>query len=1398
MNKEITNPFGKPQALKTFDEIRISIASPERILSWSFGEIKKPETINYRTFKPERDGLFCSRIFGPVKDYECLCGKYKRMKYRGVTCEKCGVEVTLQKVRRERMGHIELASPVAHIWFLKSLPSRIGLMLDMTLRDLERILYFEQYVVIEPGLTDLKAGQMLSEEEYLDAQDQYGLDSFQAGIGAEAIREMLMAIDVESEAEKLREELKEATGELKPKKIIKRLKLIENFRGSSNKPEWMIMTVIPVIPPELRPLVPLDGGRFATSDLNDLYRRVINRNNRLKRLMELKAPDIIIRNEKRMLQESVDALFDNGRRGRVITGGNKRPLKSLSDMLKGKQGRFRQNLLGKRVDFSGRSVIVTGPGLKLHQCGLPKKMALELFKPFIYSKLEARGLSSTVKQAKKMVEKERPEVWDILEEVIREHPVLLNRAPTLHRLGIQAFEPVLIEGKAINLHPLVCSAFNADFDGDQMAVHVPLSLEAQLEARVLMMSTNNVLSPANGKPIIVPSQDMVLGLYYISLMREGQKGEGMIFSSVEEVEHALEAGAVNMHSKITAKVAQIDSEGEVFFKRFETTPGRLRLGALLPKNYRAPFEIVNRLLRKKEVGEVIDTVYRHCGQKESVIFCDQIMQLGFHEAFKAGISFGKDDMVIPETKWELVNETRDQVKDFERQYMDGLITQGEKYNKVVDAWSKCSDLVADAMMADISSTKRHDDGSELEPNSVYMMAHSGARGSPAQMKQLGGMRGLMAKPSGAIIETPIIANFKEGLSVLEYFNSTHGARKGLADTALKTANSGYLTRRLVDVAQDCIVRINDCGTEASIKCEAAVSDGEVVASLSERILGRVAAEEIIHPSDNSVICKRGTMIDERIADLIEKADIATVQMRSPLTCEAEDGICATCYGRDLARGTTVNPGEAVGIIAAQSIGEPGTQLTMRTFHIGGIAQGGSQSFVQSNHSGVVQFKNANILSNGQSEEIVTSRSMELIINNEKGVALSSHKLPYGTKLYVNEKQKIAAGDKLFEWDPYTLPIIAEKGGVVKFADLIPGVSMREDVDDATGISQKIVSDWRSSSKGSSLQPEIIILDKETGEPIKLENGNPAVHPMSVDAIMSVEDGSEIQPGDVLARIPREGAKTKDITGGLPRVAELFEARRPKDHAIIAEKDGYVRFGKDYKNKRIIAVVPDDNEDESVEYSVPKGKHIPVQEGDFVKKGEYIMDGNPAPHDILTIMGVEALAEYMINEVQDVYRLQGVKINDKHIEVIVRQMLQKWEITDSGGTILLKGEQVDKAEFLEANEKALEQGLQPAKGGPVLLGITKASLQTRSFISAASFQETTRVLTEASTQGKKDKLIGLKENVIVGRLIPAGTGGSARDIRKVAAMRDMQIISERSQAENMEREVEDTAEDEEKT
>ncbi|UWQ08235.1 DNA-directed RNA polymerase subunit beta' [Aliiroseovarius crassostreae] len=1383
MNQELTtNPFNPLTPPKVFDEIKVSLASPERILSWSYGEIKKPETINYRTFKPERDGLFCARIFGPIKDYECLCGKYKRMKYRGVVCEKCGVEVTLQKVRRERMGHIELAAPVAHIWFLKSLPSRIGLMLDMTLRDLERILYFENYVVIEPGLTDLTYGQLMTEEEFMDAQDTYGMDAFTANIGAEAIREMLSQIDLEAEAEQLRADLAEATGELKPKKIIKRLKIVESFLESGNRPEWMIMTVVPVIPPELRPLVPLDGGRFATSDLNDLYRRVINRNNRLKRLIELRAPDIIVRNEKRMLQESVDALFDNGRRGRVITGANKRPLKSLSDMLKGKQGRFRQNLLGKRVDFSGRSVIVTGPELKLHQCGLPKKMALELFKPFIYSRLEAKGLSSTVKQAKKLVEKERPEVWDILDEVIREHPVMLNRAPTLHRLGIQAFEPVLIEGKAIQLHPLVCSAFNADFDGDQMAVHVPLSLEAQLEARVLMMSTNNVLSPANGAPIIVPSQDMILGLYYISMEREGMKGEGMVFADVDEVIHALDAGEVHLHAKVTARIPQVDAEGNTVMTRFETTPGRIRLGALLPQNNKAPFELVNRLLRKKEVQQVIDTVYRYCGQKESVIFCDQIMSMGFKEAFKAGISFGKDDMVIPDNKWEIVDETRDQVKGFEQQYMDGLITLGEKYNKVVDAWSKCNDKVTDAMMGTISANKRDENGAEMEPNSVYMMAHSGARGSVTQMKQLGGMRGLMAKPSGEIIETPIISNFKEGLTVLEYFNSTHGARKGLSDTALKTANSGYLTRRLVDVAQDCIVREVDCGTENAITVEAAVNDGEVVSSLGERVLGRVAAEDMIKPGTDEVMVAKGELIDERKADTIEESGIAAVRIRSPLTCEAEEGVCANCYGRDLARGTRVNVGEAVGIIAAQSIGEPGTQLTMRTFHIGGVAQGGQQSFQEANQEGKIEYRNANILEDRHGDTIVMGRNMVVAIVDENGVERAAFKPGYGAKLFVKNGADVSRGDKLFEWDPFTLPVIAEKDGKAKFLDLTSGISVRDETDDATGMTQKIVTDWRAAPKGNELKPEIIVVD-ENGEPVRNDAGNPVAYTMSVDAILSVEDGQSVKAGDIVARIPREGSKTKDITGGLPRVAELFEARRPKDHAIIAEIDGYVRFGRDYKNKRRISIEPAEEGQEAVEYMVPKGKHIPVAEGDFIQKGEYLMDGNPAPHDILAVMGVEALANYMIDEVQDVYRLQGVKINDKHIEVIVRQMLQKWEISDSGETTLLKGEHVDKAEFDAANEKASREGRRLASGEPILLGITKASLQTRSFISAASFQETTRVLTEASVQGKRDKLVGLKENVIVGRLIPAGTGGATQDVRRVAQARDNKVIEEaRAEAE----------------
>ncbi|MCI4664147.1 MAG: DNA-directed RNA polymerase subunit beta' [Neomegalonema sp.] len=1380
MNEIANNVFQQPQPTKTFDEIRVSLASPERILSWSFGEIKKPETINYRTFKPERDGLFCARIFGPVKDYECLCGKYKRMKFKGIVCEKCGVEVTLQKVRRERMGHIELAAPVAHIWFLKSLPSRIGLMLDLTLRDLERVLYFEQYIVIDPGSTPLDKGQMLTEEEYLEAQDEHGESNFIAGIGAEAIRDMLAALDLEREREILREDLAEATGELKLKKILKRLKLVEAFIESGNRPEWMILTVVPVIPPDLRPLVPLDGGRFATSDLNDLYRRVINRNNRLKRLLELRAPDIIVRNEKRMLQEAVDALFDNGRRGRVITGANKRPLKSLADMLKGKQGRFRQNLLGKRVDFSGRSVIVTGPNLKLHQCGLPKKMALELFKPFIYSRLDAKGLSQTVKQAKKLVEKERPEVWDILDEVIREHPVMLNRAPTLHRLGIQAFEPVLIEGKAIQLHPLVCSAFNADFDGDQMAVHVPLSLEAQLEARVLMMSTNNILSPANGKPIIVPSQDMVLGIYYLTLEKDGMPGEGMVFTDMAEIEHALYAGVVTLHSKVKMRFETVDEDGNPIRKIVDGTPGRMKIAALLPKQRGVGFDLVNRVLRKRDIGEVIDAVYRHCGQKESVLFCDRIMTLGFQEAFRAGISFGKADMVIPKNKWEIVEDTRSHVKDFEQQYMDGLITQGEKYNKVVDAWAKCTDKVAAAMMGEISAVQKDEEGRTKEPNSIYMMSHSGARGSPTQMRQLGAMRGLMAKPSGEIIETPIIANFKEGLTVGEYFNSTHGARKGLADTALKTANSGYLTRRLVDVAQDCIVKSYDCGTDIGIHASAVVDGGDVIASLSERILGRTLNEDVVDPTTGELLFERGHLIDENDSLAIEKSGVQTVKIRSPLTCELKDGVCATCYGRDLARGAPVNVGEAVGIIAAQSIGEPGTQLTMRTFHIGGAAQFADKSFIEASQEGKLEIRNANVIKNQAGETVVMGRNLQLAILDEKGRERAVHKIIYGGKLHVAQGDEIKRGQKLAEWDPYTVPIIAEKAGIAKFVDLVQNVSVREETDEATGISQRIVSDWRTAPKGNELKPAITLVD-EDGEMVKLDNGNPAHYFMSVDAILAVEDGQPIKAGDVVARIPNEGAKTKDITGGLPRVAELFEARRPKDHAIIAEIDGYVRFGKDYKNKRRVAIDPAEEGLEPVEYFLPKGKHIPVQEGDFIQKGEYLLDGKPAPHDILAIMGIEALADFLINEVQDVYRLQGVKINDKHIEVIVRQMLQKVEIEDSGETTLLVGEQIDRLELDEVNERAEAEGLRQAKGSPVLLGITKASLQTRSFISAASFQETTRVLTEASVQGKRDRLVGLKENVIVGRLIPAGTGGATRDIKAVAAERDRKILEERRAA-----------------
>ncbi|THD37773.1 MAG: DNA-directed RNA polymerase subunit beta' [Sphingomonas sp.] len=1356
------NPVAKPE---TFDQIQIGIASPDRIRSWSFGEIKKPETINYRTFKPERDGLFCARIFGPIKDYECLCGKYKRMKYKGIVCEKCGVEVTVSKVRRERMGHIELAAPVAHIWFLKSLPSRIGLLLDMQLKQLERVLYFEAYIVIEPGVTPLERYQLLTEDELLSAQDEYGEDAFTAGIGAEAVRIMLENLDLEGERTALLDELAVTKSELKPKKIIKRLKVVESFIDSGNKPEWMILEVVPVIPPELRPLVPLDGGRFATSDLNDLYRRVINRNNRLKRLMELRAPDIIVRNEKRMLQEAVDALFDNGRRGRTITGANKRPLKSLSDMLKGKQGRFRQNLLGKRVDYSGRSVIVTGPELKLHQCGLPKKMALELFKPFIYARLDAKGLSMTLKQAKKWVEKERKEVWDILDEVIREHPVLLNRAPTLHRLGIQAFEPVLIEGKAIQLHPLVCSAFNADFDGDQMAVHVPLSLEAQLEARVLMMSTNNILSPANGKPIIVPSQDMVLGLYYLSMMKEGEPGEGMLLSDMTEVHQALNAGAVTLHTKITSRVPQTDESGVEHMKRFETTPGRMLLGETLPKSHKVPFETVNRLLTKKDVTDVIDEVYRHTGQKETVLFADAIMALGFRHAFRAGISFGKDDMIIPAEKEALVDETRDQVKDFEQQYQDGLITQQEKYNKVIDAWSRCGDQVANAMMNEIKAVKKFEDGPnagrEKPINSIYMMAHSGARGSQAQIKQLAGMRGLMAKPSGEIIETPIISNFKEGLTVLEYFNSTHGARKGLADTALKTANSGYLTRRLVDVSQDCVVMEDDCGTERMLEMRAIVQGGSVIASLGERILGRTTAEDVID-KDGKVVIPSGTLLDEAMITTIEGIGIQGMKIRSPLVCEAKIGVCGKCYGRDLARGTPVNIGEAVGVIAAQSIGEPGTQLTMRTFHIGGAAQLNETSNLEAHADGTVEFRDLRIIVDQRGRRVVLSRSGEIAIKDIDGRELAVDRIPYGAYVMFDDGHIVTKGDRMAEWDPFTMPVITETGGTVKYVDLIEGKTMTEVTDEATGIAQRVVTENRATAKSKEdLRPRMTLTGSDSSEAAR--------YMLAPGAVLSVDDNATVQAGDVVARVARESAKTRDITGGLPRVAELFEARKPKENAIIAKVSGRVVFGKDYKAKRKIGIQPEDG-GEVVEYLIPKSKVIDVQEGDYVKRGDNLIGGSPDPHDILEVLGIEPLAEYLVSEIQEVYRLQGVKINDKHIEVIVRQMLQKVEITDGGDTTLLAGEQVDRAEMDEINDK-LDKKQKKAEGKPVLLGITKASLQTRSFISAASFQETTRVLTEAAVQGKQDTLIGLKENVIVGRLIPAGTGAGMNRLRVAASSRD---------------------------
>ena len=1380
---ELMKILGQTGQAMTFDQIKIQMASSEQIRSWSYGEIKKPETINYRTFKPERDGLFCARIFGPIKDYECLCGKYKRMKFRGIICEKCGVEVTLAKVRRERMGHIELASPVAHIWFLKSLPSRIGLMVDLTLKELEKILYFESYVVLEPGTSPLKQFSLLTEDQYMAAQDEHGDDGIEVGIGAEAIKKILHNIDTDAEKVKLRADLKDTTSEAKRKKLVKRLKLIEAFAESGARPEWMILDVVPVIPPELRPLVPLDGGRFATSDLNDLYRRVINRNNRLKRLIELRAPDIIVRNEKRMLQESVDALFDNGRRGRAITGANKRPLKSLSDMLKGKQGRFRQNLLGKRVDYSGRSVIVVGPELKLHQCGLPKKMALELFKPFIYSKLEKYGHATTIKAAKRMVEKERPEVWDILEEVIREHPVMLNRAPTLHRLGIQAFEPVLIEGKAIQLHPLVCTAFNADFDGDQMAVHVPLSLEAQLEARVLMMSTNNILSPANGKPIIVPSQDIVLGLYYLSLEtaefrttpdRNEADADGRVlrdgppaFGSIGEIESALQSRAVKLHDKIRARFEIIDTDGQRKRQTFITTPGRMLIAQILPKHHAVPFALINKQLTKKNVSDVIDAVYRHCGQKECVIFADRLMGLGFGQAAKAGLSFGKDDLIIPDDKAVLVERTQGEVKEFEQQYQDGLITAGERYNKVVDAWSRCTDEVQAAMMKEISTQQPG-----KPTNAVWMMSHSGARGSPAQMKQLAGMRGLMAKPSGEIIEQPIIANFKEGLSVLDYFTSTHGARKGLADTALKTANSGYLTRRLVDVAQDCIIVENDCGTERGLTVRAVMDGGEVVASLSERILGRTIAADVNDPVTGALVLPRNTLIGEAEAELVERAGVESMLIRSVLTCDSRVGVCGHCYGRDLARGTPVNIGEAVGVIAAQSIGEPGTQLTMRTFHIGGAAQrGAEQSSVEASHDGTVSVRNRAIVVNSAGVPVVMSRNCEIVLIDDKKTERARFRVPYGARLLTDEGAQVARGQKMAEWDPYTLPIITERAGTVEYLDLIDSITLVERVDEVTGLSSKVVVDYKQSAKGVDLRPRLQLKD-ERSEVVKLPNGAEARYFLTVDSILSVENGAVVHAGDVLARLPREGSKTRDITGGLPRVAELFEARRPKDHAIIAETDGRVEFGKDYKAKRRI-IVKNDETSEETEYLIPKGKHLSVQEGDFVRRGEPLVDGPRVPHDILKVLGVEALSDYLVNEIQDVYRLQGVKINDKHIEVIVRQMLQKVEVLEPGDTTYLVGETVDRFEFEGENGKRMRENERPAAAMPVLQGITKASLQTHSFISAASFQETTRVLTEAATAGKVDTLNGLKENVIVGRLIPAGTGAVMNRLKQVAAGRDKQ-------------------------
>ncbi len=1371
-----SNFYGQLSSTRQFDQIKINIASPEQIRSWSFGEVTKPETINYRTFKPEKEGLFCARIFGPVKDFECLCGKYKRMKYRGVTCEKCGVEVTTSRVRRERMGHVELATPIAHIWFLKSLPSRISTLLDVTMKDLEKILYFENYVVIEPGISPLQKGDLLSEDAYIKAQDEHGEDSFVAMIGAEVVQRMLSGLDLESLKSELKAELAETSSETKKKKFIKRLKLIEDFLGSGNKPEWMVMNVLPIIPPEIRPLVMLDGGRFATSDLNELYRRVINRNNRLKRLLELKAPDIIIRNEKRMLQEAVDALFDNGRRGKIVKNANKRPFKSLSDMLKGKQGRFRQNLLGKRVDYSGRSVIVVGPEMKLHQCGLPKKMALELFKPFIYSKLEMYGIATTIKAAKKIVEAEKVEVWDILEEVIREHPVLLNRAPTLHRLGIQAFEPLLIEGKAIQLHPLVCGAFNADFDGDTMSVHVPLSIEAQMEARVLMMSTNNILSPANGKPIISADKDIVLGLYYLTLVLNNEPGENMVFCDFKELEFALFEKVVTIHTKIKYRTEFLNAEGNFIESIIDTTPGRIILGRLLPKTSNLDFKLLNKEMNKKNISNAIDSVYRYCGQKATVIFADKLMELGFKYAFKSGISFGMDDMIVPAAKAKFIEETSNLTNEFEQQYLEGLITYGEKFNKVVDAWTACTDKVASKMMEEIAVASGNSFNTNQEKlNSIHMMAISGARGSATQIKQLAGMRGLMTKPSGEIIETPIKSNFKEGLTVREYFNSTHGARKGLADTALKTANSGYLTRKLVDVAQDSIITADDCSTTDGLEVKTIIDGGEVIVSLADQVLGRTVAIDTNHPISAELLVSAGNLIDEEKLDKIESSGLDLIKIRSVLTCKIKSGTCAKCYGRDLATGALVSKGEAIGVIAAQSIGEPGTQLTMRTFHIGGAATKGAEiSSIEASYDGKVKILGRNLLINSEGLQIVMSRSCEGLLVDIKGSERARYKIPYGARLLVDDGYQVKKGQKIADWDPYTIPIITEKSGKVIFTDMIERLSIRTLVDDTTGISSKVVIESKQYSKGGDLRPRIQLLDKN-GKILKLSSGLDAKHYLPVGSVLSVGDGINVTAGDILARIPRESTKTRDITGGLPRVAELVEARRPKDHAVIAEVDGRIEFGKDYKSKRRVILHPT-NGTEPIEYMLPKGKHVVVNEGDFIKRGDMIIDGNPVLQDILKVMGMKALAKYMVSEIQVVYRLQGVKIDDKHIEVIIRQMLQKVEITSSGSTTLLVGELIDLRTLNEINDKVVKESGKPATYELVLQSITKASLQTNSFFSAASFQETTKVLTEAAVAGKTDYLQGLKENVIVGRLIPAGTGFYMGMAKKEAIARDKAIVA----------------------